>query len=149
MEVEAQLLLQPPCTAPWAQPARCHAAAGSPADERCAPPTHPPAHPTPTSRPAPSNRRPNHPARPPLQAADSDQKVITKLMDSDAAFSALTPEAAAAQMPRLQAPLVNVAAEDPAVVVANLRRCGPARPPARPAAQPRHCAAAVDHALQP
>jgi hypothetical protein len=58
------------------------------------------------------------------QAADSDQKVIQKLMDNDAAFAALLPENAAAQMPRLQAPLVNVSSDDPAVVVASLRRWG-------------------------
>lgn len=56
------------------------------------------------------------------QAADSDQKVIQKLMDNDAAFAALLPENAAVQMPRLQAPLVNVSSDDPAVVVASLRR---------------------------
>jgi hypothetical protein len=60
-----------------------------------------------------------------MQAADSDQKVISKLMENDTTFMALTPEAAASQMPRLQAPLVTVSAEDPAVVVANLRRCEP------------------------
>jgi hypothetical protein len=55
------------------------------------------------------------------QAADSDGKVIQKLRDNTAAFAALNPEAAASQMPRLQAPLVPMG-EDPALVVARLRR---------------------------
>lgn len=55
------------------------------------------------------------------QAADSDAKVIQKLQANEAAFNHLTPESAAGQMPRLQAPLVPLG-EDPAVVVASLRR---------------------------
>jgi hypothetical protein len=44
-----------------------------------------------------------------VQAGESDAKVIRRLQDNEAAFHALTPEAAAAQMPRLSAPLVGAA----------------------------------------
>jgi len=40
------------------------------------------------------------------QAGDSDLKVIARLNDNESSFNALTPGAAAAQMPRLQAPMV-------------------------------------------
>ncbi|WIA15140.1 hypothetical protein OEZ85_001828 [Tetradesmus obliquus] len=55
------------------------------------------------------------------QAGESDGKVIQRLRDHEALFAALTPDAAANQLPRLQAPLVSTGA-DPAVVVASLRR---------------------------
>jgi hypothetical protein len=55
------------------------------------------------------------------QAGDSDQRVIQQLQDNRPAFEALTVEAAAGSMPRLQAPLVPLG-EDPATVVARLRR---------------------------
>ncbi|KAI8477285.1 MAG: programmed cell death protein 6 interacting protein X [Monoraphidium minutum] len=57
-----------------------------------------------------------------VQAGESDGKVIQRLTDSEAAFAALTPEAAAAKMPRLQAPLMPLGPEDPAMVAARLRR---------------------------
>eukprot|EP00878_Enallax_costatus_P005711 GHUV01005989.1.p1 GENE.GHUV01005989.1~~GHUV01005989.1.p1 ORF type:complete len:726 (+),score=266.47 GHUV01005989.1:1137-3314(+) len=56
------------------------------------------------------------------QAGESDAKVIQRLNDNEAAFAALTPDAAASQLPRLQAPLLSTGPADPAVVVANLRR---------------------------
>jgi hypothetical protein len=36
------------------------------------------------------------------QAGDSDAKVIARLNEKEAAFSALTPDAVASQLPRLQ-----------------------------------------------
>eukprot|EP00879_Flechtneria_rotunda_P013649 GHRR01014259.1.p1 GENE.GHRR01014259.1~~GHRR01014259.1.p1 ORF type:complete len:727 (+),score=319.48 GHRR01014259.1:344-2524(+) len=56
------------------------------------------------------------------QAAESDSKVIQRMNENEAAFAALTPDAAASQLPRLQAPLVSTGPADPAVVVASLRR---------------------------
>ncbi|KAF8060549.1 BRO1 [Scenedesmus sp. PABB004] len=56
------------------------------------------------------------------QAGESDGKVIQRLNANEAAFAALTPDAAAAQLPRLQAPMVVTGPADPAVVVASLRR---------------------------
>jgi hypothetical protein len=42
------------------------------------------------------------------QAGGSDLTVVARLNDSEAAFNSLGPEAAAAQMPRLQAPMVSL-----------------------------------------
>eukprot|EP00198_Chlamydomonas_reinhardtii_P012800 XP_001702137.1 programmed cell death protein 6-interacting protein [Chlamydomonas reinhardtii] len=56
------------------------------------------------------------------KAGDSDQGVLKRLADNEAAFAALGVEAAAAQMPRLQAPMVSTGPEDPVAVVAGLRR---------------------------
>ncbi|KAG2490070.1 hypothetical protein HYH03_011535 [Edaphochlamys debaryana] len=56
------------------------------------------------------------------KAGDSDQGVLKRLADSEGGFGGLGVEAAAAQMPRLQAPMVVTGPEDPAVVVATLRR---------------------------
>ncbi|GFR44800.1 hypothetical protein Agub_g6135, partial [Astrephomene gubernaculifera] len=56
------------------------------------------------------------------KAGDSDQGVLQRLAAQEGAFGALTAEAAAAQMPRLQAPLLVTGPEDPAAVVAGLRR---------------------------
>ncbi|GBF94332.1 hypothetical protein Rsub_06954 [Raphidocelis subcapitata] len=55
-------------------------------------------------------------------AGESDAKLIARLGEHEPAFAALTPEAAAASMPRLQAPMVSVGPEDPAAVAAALRR---------------------------
>ncbi|GBF91561.1 hypothetical protein Rsub_04301 [Raphidocelis subcapitata] len=57
-----------------------------------------------------------------VQAGESDARVIARLNENEGAFAALTPEAAASQMPRLSAPLVPLGPEDPAVVAATLRR---------------------------
>ena len=56
------------------------------------------------------------------QAGESDAKVIARLNENESAFAALTPAAAAAQLPRLSAPLVAVGPDDPAVAAAALRR---------------------------
>ncbi|EFJ43641.1 programmed cell death protein 6 interacting protein X [Volvox carteri f. nagariensis] len=56
------------------------------------------------------------------KAGDSDQGVLRRLTEHETSFASLNVEAAAAQMPRLQAPLVVTGPEDPAVVVATLRR---------------------------
>jgi hypothetical protein len=55
-------------------------------------------------------------------AGESDAKLIARLSEHEAAFAALAPEAAAAAMPRLQAPMVSVGPDDPAAVAAALRR---------------------------
>eukprot|EP00208_Stichococcus_sp_RCC1054_P002835 CAMPEP_0206140322 /NCGR_PEP_ID=MMETSP1473-20131121/9097_1 /ASSEMBLY_ACC=CAM_ASM_001109 /TAXON_ID=1461547 /ORGANISM="Stichococcus sp, Strain RCC1054" /LENGTH=740 /DNA_ID=CAMNT_0053534441 /DNA_START=308 /DNA_END=2527 /DNA_ORIENTATION=- len=57
-----------------------------------------------------------------VAAADSDARLEQKLAANTPAFAALTVDAAAVQMPRLQAPMVAVAEGDPAVVVATLRQ---------------------------
>jgi hypothetical protein len=71
-----------------------------------------------TATPKPQNRKPHLDTPPPnyktpqtprstlVQAGDSDSRVIARLNENEGAFAALTPEAAAAQMPRLSAPLV-------------------------------------------
>ncbi|MEW5310155.1 MAG: hypothetical protein WDW38_001981 [Sanguina aurantia] len=56
------------------------------------------------------------------KAYDSDVGVIKRLADDEAAFAGLSITACAKQMPRLQAPMVATGPEDPAMVVANLRR---------------------------
>ncbi|KAG2435427.1 hypothetical protein HYH02_011927 [Chlamydomonas schloesseri] len=56
------------------------------------------------------------------KAGDSDQGVLKRLADNEPAYAALSVESAAAQMPRLQAPMVTTGPEDPAAVVAGLRR---------------------------
>ncbi|GLC38437.1 hypothetical protein PLESTB_001578000 [Pleodorina starrii] len=56
------------------------------------------------------------------KAGDSDQGVLRRLAERETAFGELRVEAAATQMPRLQAPLVVTGPEDPAAVVATLRR---------------------------
>ncbi|GIM12801.1 hypothetical protein Vretimale_16038 [Volvox reticuliferus] len=56
------------------------------------------------------------------KAGDSDQGVLRRLAENETAFTSLTVEAATAQMPRLQAPMIVTGPEDPAVVVATLRR---------------------------
>lgn len=55
-------------------------------------------------------------------AGDSDARLEQRLMQNNAAFSALSIDAAVSQMPRLQAPMVSVGDEEPAMVVANLRK---------------------------
>lgn len=56
------------------------------------------------------------------KAGESDASVMKRLQDHEAAFADLTVDAAITKMPRLQAPMVSVGPEDPAVVVATLRR---------------------------
>ncbi|GLI70883.1 hypothetical protein VaNZ11_015904 [Volvox africanus] len=56
------------------------------------------------------------------KAGDSDQGVLRRLAEHEIAFTSLTVEAATVQMPRLQAPMIVTSPEDPAVVVATLRR---------------------------
>lgn len=55
-------------------------------------------------------------------AGDSDARLEQRLMQNNAAFSALSIDAAVAHMPRLQAPMVSVGDEEPAMVVTNLRK---------------------------
>lgn len=62
-----------------------------------------------------------------MQAGESDAKVMKRLADSEAAFNALTPQAAASQMPRLSAPLVSRRPADGAVCTPRGRRAAPAR----------------------
>lgn len=57
-----------------------------------------------------------------VAAGDSDARLEQRLMKDNAAFAALSIDAAVAQMPRLQAPMVSVGDEEPAMVVANLRK---------------------------
>ncbi|GAB4820758.1 hypothetical protein N2152v2_007804 [Parachlorella kessleri] len=55
-------------------------------------------------------------------AGDSDTRLEQRLAAESAAFAALDPEAAAAQMPRLQAPMLSVDNMEPATIVATLRQ---------------------------
>jgi programmed cell death 6-interacting protein len=57
-----------------------------------------------------------------LQASESDKSIVQRLQECDSTLEGLSIDTAAGAMPRLQAPLVNMSGEDPAVVVANLRR---------------------------
>ncbi|KAL4420092.1 hypothetical protein ABPG77_000573 [Micractinium sp. CCAP 211/92] len=57
-----------------------------------------------------------------MQAGESDRKLETKLAAEAAAFAALDPEAAATQMPRMQAPMLSVDNMEPAAAVATLRQ---------------------------
>eukprot|EP00200_Dunaliella_tertiolecta_P017215 CAMPEP_0202411634 /NCGR_PEP_ID=MMETSP1128-20130828/22377_1 /ASSEMBLY_ACC=CAM_ASM_000463 /TAXON_ID=3047 /ORGANISM="Dunaliella tertiolecta, Strain CCMP1320" /LENGTH=780 /DNA_ID=CAMNT_0049017371 /DNA_START=116 /DNA_END=2454 /DNA_ORIENTATION=- len=56
------------------------------------------------------------------QAAASDEGVMDQLAQHQEGFAALAVDAAALKLPRLQAPMVTTGDEDPAVVVASLRR---------------------------
>ena len=47
--------------------------------------------------------------------------MLEKLSANEMAFGSLTPQAAVAQVPRLQAPVANVTSVDPITVVANLK----------------------------
>ncbi|KAI7841696.1 hypothetical protein COHA_004563 [Chlorella ohadii] len=57
-----------------------------------------------------------------MQAGDSDKRLQEKLAAEAAAFAALDPEAAATQMPKMQAPMLSVDNMEPAAAVATLRR---------------------------
>lgn len=57
-----------------------------------------------------------------MQAGESDRKLETKLAAEAASFAALDPEAAATQMPRMQAPMLSVDNMEPAAAVATLRQ---------------------------
>lgn len=57
-----------------------------------------------------------------MQAGESDQRLQEKLAAEAAAFAALDPEAAATQMPKMQAPMLSVDNMEPAAAVATLRR---------------------------
>ncbi|KAJ9513660.1 hypothetical protein QJQ45_015416, partial [Haematococcus lacustris] len=56
------------------------------------------------------------------KAGDSDQGVMKRMADHDQGFKRLAIDAAALSMPRLQAPIVAMGPEDPAQVVAALRK---------------------------
>jgi hypothetical protein len=66
------------------------------------------------------------------QAGDSDGKVIQRLNDNESAFAALTPDAAAAQMPRLSAPLVGAGARAGGVSAQGVVRLRAGRPLSAP-----------------
>ncbi|KAF5836068.1 ALIX V-shaped domain binding to HIV-domain-containing protein [Dunaliella salina] len=56
------------------------------------------------------------------QAAASDEGVMDQLAQHQEGFACLAVDAAALKLPRLQAPMVTTGDEDPAIVVASLRR---------------------------
>eukprot|EP00884_Botryococcus_braunii_P008240 jgi/Botrbrau1/17417/Bobra.0054s0013.1 len=56
------------------------------------------------------------------EAAGSDARLFQRLEQNQAAFGALGIDAAISQMPRLQAPMVNVGSVEPATVVGTLRQ---------------------------
>ncbi|EFN58134.1 hypothetical protein CHLNCDRAFT_141882 [Chlorella variabilis] len=57
-----------------------------------------------------------------MQAGESDKRLEGKLAAEAAAFAALDPEAAATQMPKMQAPMLSVDNMEPAAAVATLRQ---------------------------
>ncbi|KAL4858651.1 Vacuolar-sorting protein [Chlorella vulgaris] len=57
-----------------------------------------------------------------MQAGESDKQLEMKLVSEAAAFAALDPEAAATQMPKMQAPMLSVENMEPATAVATLRQ---------------------------